>query len=559
MTSSEPTAGPPPSYYYASGSPDLSLVGVVVFFYGILLILHRFGVAVPDWLLTISNPIAWLANILGATEVLGDVWVTLHQFISYLPSKLGIPIIGTLLLWFFITFKPPRGENYHFLFVVVPGCIALQFSLQGAYLTQAERWRERGDVMREEDALSKVIHLAQRMRTPKIFDDSDHALATILQLDDLWALPQLSGRSPQAKPITLSVGSIEVTIRGNLRPFPYPQLAKHHHAFDAFRETLKRVTPASLKLSDLGRLTVMDGQFYLGMVLASDIVGLGALLNGYEFTNANAFLSTPMHLDVVLHTSQEDLLASLNTSVNSAQLSGVAGQVVAYYSPSRNTLHVAMSADEYRRTARQGLAQVFSGGPSMSGAGVDALTLLSRSMYEPLAHELWHFAAEHVASLDALPAALDEGMAVVFASLVAAVDETAAANPGLFDSVGPRGSFRDPVRENSLRRLTPNCSRDQQSWRRLVLDAALSGTLVATSTLLSLDGVGLANHPRSRLLYAESWVLAVRLIPSKALMDSVLTAHSRLTSGSQRLTINDAVFWRRIDSEIAGMATIMCQ
>jgi hypothetical protein len=524
----------------------------------ILLLLDLAGVRTPVWSLCLVNPIAWVCNFTGLTGLRPGFLVGMHEAAQSLPALIGIPVIGSLAIWLLLSLSWPRGRALHFLLIVVAGSAALQFTMQRAYLSLADRYQARNEIRRESAALGKVLYIAEKTGTPGVLKKGRTLVEVAVRLARLQE--QMSpehGASP-VPPIKFRVANVSVTLESDHQPLVYPQLAEKHPFFTSYTQTLALIVN-DFDLKSLGRLNIVDLRLIAGMAVASQLGIERRIIESLYKEEPAPFLSQPLTLTVRIHRSLQDLAKYVVRSPQDILAEpGKGGDIVAFYDRRRRSLHIAVPDEVYRHNVVESTTDLLEKGVLSERQGAKSYIFMTATLHGPVAHELWHFAAQHILLLEGLPAALEEGMASFAQFAEEAMSESVTQNLSLMKGV-TQGKYRDPGREQQLLRRAPLCPENALRYRDAILNADRAGKLVPTRLLLSLSSSSLHARSDVTLLYAEGWALSTRIWFDRKLFPLVRERASRLSATGHTESLEEEAFWYHLDREMVEFAKIYCK
>jgi hypothetical protein len=124
-----------------------------------MLLLDLLGATLPRSLIYLFNPIAWLGNMIGVTDLMSGILRTADGASGQVGSFVGMPVVGSFILWILFGFFRWKRPGLAFLFLTVPWLLAMQFTTERAYESLAERFQARGQSQLEADAIVKVLFI----------------------------------------------------------------------------------------------------------------------------------------------------------------------------------------------------------------------------------------------------------------------------------------------------------------------------------------------------------------------------------------------------------------
>jgi hypothetical protein len=523
----------------------------------ILLLLDLLGVQTLVWSLYLVNPIAWLSNLTGLTGLAPGFLVGMHKSVESLPVLIGIPVIGSLAVWLLLSLSWRRWRAFHFLLFVVAGSTALQFTMQRAYLSLADRYQTRNEIRRASAALEKVLYVAEKTDTPGVLEKGRALIEVSVRLARLQDQKPAARGTPPIPPIKFRVASVTVTMESDHQPLVYPQLAEKHPWFTSYKQTLAAIVN-DFDLKSFDRLNILDLRLIAGMSVASAL-GIERRMIGSHYKEEVApFLSQPLPLTVRIHRSLQDLANQVARSAQDILAEpGRDGEIIAFFDRRSASLHIAVPDEVYRDKVVGSMTELLEKA-EFGSASVAGYKFLTTKLHAPLAHELWHFAARPIPFFEGLPAALEEGMASFAQFVSEAVSQAVTENPSLMEGI-LQGKFRDPAREEQLKRHARFCPKNAIDYQKKILDAAQHEKVVSTRLLLSLSSSSLHARPDVTLLYAEGWVLWTLIWIDRKLLPLVLEHVSRLSATGDTESREERAFWSDLDREMVEAARMICK
>ena len=140
-----------------------------------------FGLRLPRSLIYWLNPIAWVGNWTQLTAVIGGFLGGIDEGVMDIASLLGIPVIGSFLLWFASGWFRWRRPGLVFFLLTVPCLCAMQFTTKRAYQALAERYHAQGRTQLEASAISKALFV---IRASHIADpDASRLEARLVEIE----------------------------------------------------------------------------------------------------------------------------------------------------------------------------------------------------------------------------------------------------------------------------------------------------------------------------------------------------------------------------------------
>lgn len=124
-----------------------------------------FELRLPSNLIYWLNPISWMSNWAGLTALIGGFLRGIDEGVMTIASILGVPVIGSFLLWFAYGLLPWRRPVLVFVLSTLPFLCAMQFTTKRAYEGLAEHYHLKGCTELEARAISKVLFVIRASHT----------------------------------------------------------------------------------------------------------------------------------------------------------------------------------------------------------------------------------------------------------------------------------------------------------------------------------------------------------------------------------------------------------
>lgn len=135
------------------------------------------GLRLPGSLVYWLNPVSWLGNWSGLTALVGGVLRGMDEGATAIGSVVGMPVIGSFVLWFVYGFFRWRWPMVVFILLTLPFLCAMQFTTKRAYEALARRYHTEGSVELEARAISKALLI---IRSSSVVDPEASQLAARL-------------------------------------------------------------------------------------------------------------------------------------------------------------------------------------------------------------------------------------------------------------------------------------------------------------------------------------------------------------------------------------------
>jgi hypothetical protein len=124
-----------------------------------------FELRLPSSLIYWLNPISWVSNWTGLTALIGGFLRGIDEGAVAIASLLGVPVIGSFLLWFVWGVLRWRRPGLVFFFSTLPFLCAMQFTTKRAYEELAQRYHVKGRTELEARAISKALFVIRASHT----------------------------------------------------------------------------------------------------------------------------------------------------------------------------------------------------------------------------------------------------------------------------------------------------------------------------------------------------------------------------------------------------------
>lgn len=542
-----------------------SLLTLCVAAGAVLLALAWFGLRVPDWAVYAANPPAWISNATGLTEWGRRFFPGMDQGVAWLPQKLGLPVIGSLLVWFGLSFV--TSGRFLGLVWALLGCVAFQFTMQRGYLAVAERYRATGQIQREAAACGKVLYIAEKTGSYGGFAEAGALFRFAARFTELQEHAAVRRMFPPAKPVHLRIGKIDITLETGHLPIPFPSsFTRHLRGLPSYRETLFEITgmvfpgvDVPLEVGDLGQMNIFDLRLYAGMQIASGlIVSLQPLRKAFPDETAQ-FLVAPAALRVYVHRSAEEVLDSFRGAARSmVQIPESNAVLVAYYDRLTRTLHVGVPEDASRKRTLAMLRHFAVSSTATWEDSKDDFWFSSEVLQIPLSHEALHFVSQNIPIFNGLPPALDEGLATMAEFASESISRAVVKSAAVMDRFSPPSVYRDRAREKKLAESAGLCPERMRKYWELLMDADRKHTLVPVQRLLALDPASLSEQADVALFYGEGWALALQVFLDRALFDRMRDALGRQSTSPERLAAEYQELWDKLDRQMLRAPGYLC-
>jgi hypothetical protein len=133
---------------------------------GLMILLDiLFELRLPSSLIYWLNPISWVSNWTGLTALIGGLFRGADEGVMTIASLLGVPVIGTFLLWFVHGLSRWRRPGLVFVLLTLPFLCAMQFTTKRAYEGLAQRYNAKGRTDLEARAISKALYVIRASHT----------------------------------------------------------------------------------------------------------------------------------------------------------------------------------------------------------------------------------------------------------------------------------------------------------------------------------------------------------------------------------------------------------
>ena len=99
------------------------------------------------------------------TPLIGDFLRGIDKGAMTIASILGVPVIGSFLLWFAYGWLRWRWPLIIFVLLTLPFLCAMQFTTQRAYEGLAQRYQTKGNTKLEDRAISKALFVIRESHT----------------------------------------------------------------------------------------------------------------------------------------------------------------------------------------------------------------------------------------------------------------------------------------------------------------------------------------------------------------------------------------------------------
>jgi len=124
-----------------------------------------FELRLPSSLIYWLNPISWVSSSTGLTALIGGFLRGIDQGAMTIASILGVPVIGSFLLWFVYGLLPWRRPILVFVLLTLPFLCAMQFTTKRAYEGLAQHYHLKGRTELEARAISKALFVIRASHT----------------------------------------------------------------------------------------------------------------------------------------------------------------------------------------------------------------------------------------------------------------------------------------------------------------------------------------------------------------------------------------------------------
>jgi hypothetical protein len=543
--------------FSAESNQSITALTISVGASAVLLLLDITGLRLPTWSIYLVNPIAWISNLSGLTTLGAGFLVGMDLGVQRFGVWIGIPVIGSFVLWFLISFSWIRFRAIHFLFFVILGSVAFQFTMQRTYLSMADYYKARNEIRRASDALEKVLYVVEKTGAPGVLMNSRAVIQKAVELGRLQE--GIPGRqaSYSAPPIKFRIANVTVTMESDHQPLMFPLFAEKSTWFKSYKLTLSEILK-DFDLKDFSRLNVLDLRLIAGMDVAATLGMQHRQIESRYKNEAEHYLSQPLSLTVRIHRSLQELANEVGRKAKDILAEpGKGGEFVAFYDRNSRSLHIAVPDEVYRKNVIRIMDSFLDKGLLFGSEGIELYRYMDERLNAPLTHELWHFASQQIPIFEGLPVALEEGMACFFQFITETVTQSVTENPSLMEWIS-QGKYRDPEREKQLV-SSRHCPKNAIRFRDAILHADRSGKLVPTHVLLSLNPSSLHARPDVELLYAEGWALSMRIWFDRKLFPLVRERLSRLSSTDRTKSPEEQDFWDYLDKEMVETARIACE
>lgn len=125
-----------------------------------------FELRLPSSLIYWLNPICWVSSSSGLTAVIGGFLRGIDEGAMTIASFVGVPVIGSFLLWFVYGLLPWRRPVLVFFLLTLPFLCAMQFTAKRAYEGLAQHYQLKGRTELEARAISKALFVIRASHTP---------------------------------------------------------------------------------------------------------------------------------------------------------------------------------------------------------------------------------------------------------------------------------------------------------------------------------------------------------------------------------------------------------
>jgi hypothetical protein len=124
-----------------------------------------FELRLPSNLIYWLNPISWMSNGSGLTVPIGGFLRGIDEGAMNIASLLGVPVIGSFVLWFLWGLCRWQRPGLVFVFLTLPFLCAMQFTTKRAYEELAQRYHVMGRTELKARAISKALLVIRASHT----------------------------------------------------------------------------------------------------------------------------------------------------------------------------------------------------------------------------------------------------------------------------------------------------------------------------------------------------------------------------------------------------------
>ena len=126
-----------------------------------------FDLRLPSSVIYWLNPISWVSNSTGLTALIGGFLRGIDEAVMSIASFLGVPVIGSFVLWFAYGFFRWRRPVLVFVLSTLPFFFpALQLTTKRAYEALAQQYHAKGRTELEARAISKALTVIRASHIP---------------------------------------------------------------------------------------------------------------------------------------------------------------------------------------------------------------------------------------------------------------------------------------------------------------------------------------------------------------------------------------------------------
>ena len=145
--------------------PNFWLTNLTILTSFMLIVDILFELRLPSSLIYWLNPISWMSNWSGLTAPIGGFLRGIDEGAMNIASLLGMPVIGSFVLWLLWGLCRWRRPGLVFVFLTLPYLCAMQFTTKRAYEELAQRYYVMGRAELEARAISKALFVIRASHT----------------------------------------------------------------------------------------------------------------------------------------------------------------------------------------------------------------------------------------------------------------------------------------------------------------------------------------------------------------------------------------------------------
>lgn len=503
----------------------------------------------PHWVLSVANPIAWIASRTGLLQLHPGFFVGVAQTIETPGRWLGHPVSGACIVVLLISAGLTRSGRISGTIEALAVLLSLPFVAQLALLSLAERARA-GEVgiqvptqqRLEAKALLATVSISRDAGCPGVFYSDDWAVP-LFRLAELEAIPSLRDLFERPQPVAIHYGKTSISMSSDVLAFPAPSEAGLGSYFRSFRELAKARFREPIAIDELAGLSIGDVRAQLGLNMLIAFDGVLSTLRLVDPESYNRIIANGVQLSVqVERAGDESLSRRPARGEGNADAEGWARF-------ENQRIYVALPEASYLRGFKGMMGGVSSLVAQSAQPVLDPSVIPELSQFGdlwvarvvgPVSHEVWHavsFASRR--HLGSLPAALDEGLACSVQILTEQVIGAAQA-VNTNDPVKMK-EFQGSLNMAKLVGTSPT----EKAFLDALKRASINGKLVGSRDLFNL-GDRIYERADVFLIYAEGWSLGLSLgLDPSTLRDALVS-----WTGGTWSAPSDPHTWDTLDAEI---------